>query len=223
MASDSLALSATFSSVGTLERTTFQSRRKGRTLSSTVMSASESVCSKLSSTCDETPVLTRSGFTFHASGRTDLSVTSTASSQTLKSERSVTSRDSSCEKTHSQESQQTAASDVSQTEAEESVSFFSSLPGSLQRLVESCTGQQDDEELRRLTPQQLEVMRYVSEKAERESAEAKDRLRLTWQGFGVGPKDISSIEHYLLHKVPLTVRVDVKSLFPHLLQDNYYR
>ncbi|CDI75712.1 hypothetical protein, conserved [Eimeria praecox] len=74
-----------------------------------------------------------------------------------------------------------------------------------------------------LTPIQQQVMEYVASISEHESAAAKIRLKKTWGAFNISDQDFSQIELYLTQKVPLTIRIDIQELFPHLLHDPFYR
>ncbi|KAL8269808.1 hypothetical protein Esti_006262 [Eimeria stiedai] len=78
-------------------------------------------------------------------------------------------------------------------------------------------------EFESLTNIQRKVMEYVAAMAEIESASAKARLKRAWSAFNIPEEDFSAIELYLAKKVPLTIRVDIQGLFPHLLHDSFYR
>lgn len=78
-------------------------------------------------------------------------------------------------------------------------------------------------EYQALTPIQQRVMQYVAETSEIESAAAKARLERSWRVFNISDEDFSAIEVYLARKVPLTIRVDLRELFPYLIRDPFYR
>lgn len=78
-------------------------------------------------------------------------------------------------------------------------------------------------EFESLTPIQQQVMEYVASTSEAQSAAAKTRLKKAWGLFNVQEEDFSAIELYLAKKVPLTIRIDIQGLLPHLMSDPFYR
>ncbi|KAL8439092.1 hypothetical protein Efla_003139 [Eimeria flavescens] len=78
-------------------------------------------------------------------------------------------------------------------------------------------------EFQGLTPIQQDVMQYVANVAEVESPAAKARLMKAWSVYNIPEADFVAIEVYLAKKVPLTIRLDIQNLFPHLLYDPFYR
>lgn len=78
-------------------------------------------------------------------------------------------------------------------------------------------------EYQALTPVQQRVMEYVAATSATQSSEAKERLKKAWKAFNISENDLSAVEVYLAKKVPLTIRVDIQSLFPYLLGDPFYR
>lgn len=78
-------------------------------------------------------------------------------------------------------------------------------------------------EFESLTRIQQLVMERVAASAETQSTLAKERLKKAWRHLNVLEKDFSAIEVYLAKKVPLTIRVDIRGLFPYLIHDPFYR
>lgn len=78
-------------------------------------------------------------------------------------------------------------------------------------------------EFESLTPIQQQVMEYVASTSETQSAAAKIRLKKAWGLFNIPEEDFSAIELYLAKKVPLTIRIDIQGLLPHLMNDPFYR
>lgn len=78
-------------------------------------------------------------------------------------------------------------------------------------------------EFQALTKIQQRVMQSVAENSQVESIAAKARLERSWRVFNISDEDFSAIEVYLAKKVPLTIRVDIQNLFPHLIRDPFYR
>ncbi|KYK67058.1 hypothetical protein TGPRC2_218215 [Toxoplasma gondii TgCatPRC2] len=97
------------------------------------------------------------------------------------------------------------------------------LPKALQHISLICTGDRENAELRALTQIQQSVMEHVTSQAMTQSAVVRLRIQRQLRTAGVSAADLENVEEYLVHKMPLTIAVDLLNVVPHLLEDNSYR
>ncbi|KEP59976.1 UNVERIFIED_CONTAM: hypothetical protein HHA_218215 [Hammondia hammondi] len=97
------------------------------------------------------------------------------------------------------------------------------LPKALQHISLICTGDRENGELRALTQIQQSVMEHVTSQAMTQSAVVRLRIQRQLRTAGVSAADLENVEEYLVHKLPLTIAVDLLNVVPHLLEDNSYR